>query len=98
MERSITEDGYLAYECGCRFKIVNDELVFSADTHDPQNTINFSCPETYRVLADFAQGVFQLESPLGKSFVKKLKPVNLEHIAALGSILRPGSLENKSED
>ncbi len=100
MERSIAEDGReLVYSCGCRFAIdENDELVFSADTHDPKNTINFSCPETYRVLADFAQGVFQLESPLGKSFVKKLKPENLEHIGALGSILRPGSLENKDEN
>jgi DNA polymerase III alpha subunit len=37
------------------------------------------------------KGVFQLESPLGrKPGPSKLKPESYEHMAALGSLLRPG--------
>ena len=39
------------------------------------------------------KGVFQLESNLGKSWSKKVKPKNLEELAALISILRPGCLK-----
>jgi len=39
------------------------------------------------------KGVFQLESNLGRSWSKKVKPKNLEELAALISILRPGCLK-----
>ncbi|KKK94146.1 hypothetical protein LCGC14_2685780, partial [marine sediment metagenome] len=39
-------------------------------------------------------GCFQLESNLGKTFAKKLKPENIEHLSALVAILRPGSLDS----
>jgi DNA polymerase-3 subunit alpha len=37
--------------------------------------------------------VFQLESRLGQSFAKKLKPRSIEHLSALVAIIRPGCLE-----
>jgi len=39
------------------------------------------------------KGIFQLESNLGRSWSKKVKPKNLEELAALISILRPGCLK-----
>lgn len=39
------------------------------------------------------KGVFQLESNLGKSWSKKLAPSNLEELAALIALIRPGCLK-----
>jgi DNA polymerase-3 subunit alpha len=39
------------------------------------------------------KGCFQLESRLGQSMAKKLKPRNIEQLSGLISILRPGCLE-----
>tara|TARA_R110000824_G_scaffold14985_4_gene63372 strand:- start:19407 stop:21002 length:1596 start_codon:yes stop_codon:yes gene_type:complete len=39
------------------------------------------------------KGVFQLESNLGKSWAKRVKPKNIEELAALISIIRPGTLK-----
>lgn len=41
---------------------------------------------------------FQLESQLGQSFAKKLKPEHIEHLGALTAILRPGCLEAFKSD
>lgn len=56
--------------------------------------INLDCDKTWRLISDGnTKGVFQLESRLGQSMSKKLKPQNIEQLAALISILRPGCLE-----
>jgi DNA polymerase-3 subunit alpha len=39
------------------------------------------------------KGIFQLESNLGRSWSKKLAPENLEELAALIAIIRPGTLK-----
>tara|TARA_B100002019_G_scaffold112988_1_gene97308 strand:- start:1738 stop:3297 length:1560 start_codon:yes stop_codon:yes gene_type:complete len=39
------------------------------------------------------KGVFQLESNLGRSWSKKLEPSNLEELAALIALIRPGCLK-----
>lgn len=39
------------------------------------------------------KGVFQLESNLGKAWSKRLQPTNLEELAALIALIRPGSLK-----
>jgi DNA polymerase III alpha subunit len=65
----------------------------------PRFNINFDCPQTYKDLSDgLTEGIFQLTSQLGHSFTKKLRPENIGHLAALGSILRPGCLDSKLED
>lgn len=39
------------------------------------------------------KGVFQLESPLGRSFCKKISPKNVQELSDVIAIIRPGSLE-----
>jgi DNA polymerase-3 subunit alpha len=56
--------------------------------------IDLECSKTWDLIGDGnTKGVFQLESRLGQSMSKKLKPQNIEQLAALISILRPGCLE-----
>ena len=56
--------------------------------------INLDCPKTWYLIGEGnTKGVFQLESRLGQSMSKKLKPQNIEQLADLISILRPGCLE-----
>lgn len=43
------------------------------------------------------KGIFQLESNLGKSWSKKLKPTNIEQLSALIAIIRPGCLKSNLE-
>jgi DNA polymerase III alpha subunit len=50
--------------------------------------------KTWRLFKDGrTKGVFQLESNLGKSWSKKLAPSNLEELAALIALIRPGCLK-----
>lgn len=77
------------FECGCQ---IIDGVV------DPKR-INVNCSRVWELLGKgLTYGVFQLESPLGKQWVKRLKPENMENLGALGSILRPGSLHALDED
>lgn len=81
------------YACGCSFDVLDeDNLRISFDPiHNP---INLECSKTWELISDGnTKGCFQLESRLGKSMAKKLKPENLEQLSALISILRPGCLE-----
>lgn len=56
--------------------------------------IELDCSKTWDLISDGnTKGVFQLESRLGQSMSKKLKPQNIEQLSALISILRPGCLE-----
>lgn len=57
-------------------------------------TLDFECSKAWELIGDGnTKGVFQLESRLGQSMSKKLKPSNIEELAALISIMRPGCLE-----
>lgn len=57
-------------------------------------SVDLDCAKTWRLISDGnTKGVFQLESRLGQSMAKKLKPQNMEQLSALISILRPGCLE-----
>lgn len=84
------------FPCGCSFPI-NDEIspdvpsiIFSPSLKD----INMECERTWDLIsAGNTKGVFQLESQLGQSLARKLKPRNINHLAALISIVRPGCLE-----
>ncbi len=56
--------------------------------------IDLECKQTWALIgAGNTKGVFQLESRLGQSMAKRLKPSNIEELAALISIMRPGCLE-----
>ncbi len=89
------------FPCGCSFKVIEDnppEGVVPLLEFDSEN-IREDCPATWGLLGrGLTKGVFQLESNLGKQWTRKLKPENLQHITALGSILRPGALRAIDED
>jgi len=80
------------FDCGCEFETKNDRIIFDPDVEK----INFECPKVWELFESGAvKGIFQLESRLGQSFCKKLKPENIEQLSALLSIIRPGCLESK---
>jgi DNA polymerase-3 subunit alpha len=64
--------------------------MFDADI----STIDLECKKTWSLISSGnTKGCFQLESRLGRSMAKKLKPNNIEQLSGLLSILRPGCLE-----
>jgi len=64
--------------------------MFDADI----SRIDLTCPKTWELISSGnTKGCFQLESRLGRSMAKKLKPNNIEQLSGLLSILRPGCLE-----
>ena len=83
------------FECGCSFPVLkesNDSDILPLLDFDVDN-INLDCNATWKLLGKgITKGVFQLESQLGKQWTKKLKPEHIEHLAALGALLRPGCL------
>ena len=55
---------------------------------------NYDCEKTWDLICEGrTKGVFQLESNLGKSWAKRVKPRNIEELAALISLIRPGCLK-----
>ncbi len=80
------------FVCGCEFDINNNNGSHKI-LYDVEN-VEFGCSKTWDLFADGnTKGVFQLESRLGQSMSKKLKPENIEQLSALISIMRPGCLE-----
>lgn len=91
------------FSCGCVVDI--DDTLPSIHEHpslvypDDVTDLSLDCPVTWGMLGEGkTKGVFQLESPLGRQWTKKLKPESIEHLAALGALLRPGCLRAKDEN
>lgn len=62
-------------------------------------TVPLDCPRTWQMISSgLTKGIFQLEKSLGKEWSKKAKPRNIEELAALISILRPGPLESQMSE
>jgi DNA polymerase-3 subunit alpha len=82
---------YLTFSCGCKFPLGdNNSVTFDTDVA----SLNKECSKTWDLISDGnTKGCFQLESRLGQSMSKKLKPSNIEQLSGLISILRPGCLE-----
>lgn len=88
------------FPCGCSWPVVGPPPREGAlpfldvdDDHLP------FCAATWRMLGEGrTKGVFQLESSLGRTWTKKLRPESGEHMGALGAILRPGCLRNVDDD
>lgn len=81
------------YPCGCSFDLIDEKT--KKISFDPNiDSIDLSCDRTWDLISSGnTKGCFQLESRLGRSIAKKLKPENIEQLSALISILRPGCLE-----
>jgi DNA polymerase-3 subunit alpha len=85
---------YFTYNCGCKFPVEKYADVTKINFDPSIENLNFNCQKTWDLISEGnTKGVFQLESRLGKTTAKKLKPENIEQLAALISILRPGTLE-----
>jgi DNA polymerase-3 subunit alpha len=81
---------FLSFDCGCRFVCDNNSVLFSPTLE----TLNLDCPITWGLISSGnTKGCFQLESRLGQTISKKLKPENIEQLSALIAIIRPGCLE-----
>lgn len=80
------------FGCGCSFDLTKKNNI--SHINFSTNNISLSCPSTWDLISEGnTKGVFQLESRLGQSMAKKLKPENIEQLSALISIMRPGCLE-----
>lgn len=90
---------YYEFPCGCKIEIVDDKIKdFDGlpSLHIDFENLNLDCPDTWALLSSGkTRGVFQLETQLGMSWAKKLEPDNIEELAALGALLRPGCLKSK---
>lgn len=77
-------------DCGCEFE-TNDQGKILLDF----DNINFKCEKTIQLLqSGYTKGVFQLESQLGRTWCKKVKPENIEQVSDVIAIIRPGTLKS----
>lgn len=59
------------------------------------NNISLDCSATWKLISSGRTvGVFQLEKKLGQDWAKKVRPDDIDELAALVSLLRPGPLES----
>ena len=89
---------FFEYKCGCKFEIIDDvnkRIKFNIDW----DNLNLDCQYTWDMISSGnTKGVFQLESRFpGQQMSKKLKPGNMEELAALITIIRPGSADAKED-
>ena len=85
---------YYSFDCGCKFPVAEQSSVPKIIFDPSIDNISLSCSRTWELISEGnTKGCFQLESRLGQSMAKKLKPENIEQLSALISILRPGCLE-----
>ena len=76
--------------CGCVFPSHNNHIEYNIDI----SNLDLECKSTWDIIGSGnTKGCCQLESRLGQMMSKKLKPENIEQLAALISIMRPGCLE-----
>ena len=82
---------FLEFPCGCKVPMIDGA---------PQidyYSLNLTCPQAWRIYQDgYTQSIFQLESFLGKTWSKKLKPSDIEDAAALIAAIRPGCVSKDS--
>ena len=84
----------LKFSCGCSFHATENAGKTSIDFDPVNHELDLNCQKTWDLISDGnTKGCFQLETRLGKSVAKKLKPENIEQLSALISILRPGCLQ-----
>lgn len=86
----------ITMDCGCKFDLdQSGQPIFNNNFKE----LNEKCQKTWDLLSSGnTEGVFQLETYLGKKYTKKLKPENIDHLAALIAILRPGCLNAHLDD
>jgi len=72
----------MKFDCGCDF----EDLDF--------DNVNLQCPASWDLLGNgLTKGLFQIEKQLGRRYCKRIEPKNIEELAAVISVIRPGCLE-----
>jgi DNA polymerase-3 subunit alpha len=86
---------FFAFDCGCKFPIIGKHNNVPQIDFSPKiSNINLECQKTWDLISEGnTKGCFQLESRLGQTMARKLKPQNIHQLSGLISILRPGCLE-----
>jgi DNA polymerase-3 subunit alpha len=87
------------FDCGCSFGVLDENSAATkAQTGLPSIEFDigqapYGCSKTWDLICSGqTKGVFQLESNLGKSWAKRIRPKNIEELSALISLIRPGCL------
>lgn len=84
------------FNCGCEFNIKSESPFPGGNPCldiDIDRDVRW-CPAVTELLASSKTlGCFQLDSKFSQKWVGRLKPTSIEHLTALVSILRPGTLE-----
>lgn len=92
------EDGYVEYPCGCKFEIADKGPPIRIKFDPYIENIPLNCKSTWNLIGSGnTKGIFQFESRFGQQYAKKLMPENIEQLAGLASIMRPGCI-NAMED
>lgn len=91
---------HYTFDCGCSFPILgpspNKSKIPLLDIRI--ESVSLDCPAVWDLLSNGRTvGVFQLEKPLGQDWSKRLKPESIDHLSALGALLRPGCLMSRDE-
>jgi DNA polymerase III alpha subunit len=74
----------MKFECGCEYDKLDFENV----------KVPLDCPRTWDFISTgLTKGVFQLEKSLGRRYTKEIQPRNIEQLADVISLIRPGCLE-----
>jgi DNA polymerase-3 subunit alpha len=90
---------FIKFGCGCSFPLLSEnkekrQILFSPKLSE----LNLECSKTWDLISEGnTKGCFQLESRLGRTMAKRLKPTNINELSGLISILRPGCLEAMRE-
>lgn len=85
------------FSCGCEWDVIRENGKIVSIDYDPLKA-PLNCPKTWEMLcAGKTLGTFQLETRLGQIFAKRLKPISIEELADLISVIRPGVLDGLLE-
>jgi len=99
-------ENYYKFNCGCEFPILDEEIkgdnLPSIEIPYQELCLDMNygkvCQKSFDMISDGkSKGVFQLESYLGNKWGSELKPDNIEELAALISIIRPGCLSKTTQ-
>ena len=82
------------FDCGCEWEVAVDESGEIVGVNYEPELAPLDCPKVWGMLqSGKTKGIFQLETNLGQSLAKQCKPTNIEELAELISVGRPGTAE-----
>lgn len=87
------------FSCGCSYPILKEIPNYDMPLLDiTYENMNMDCPIPWGYYKNgLTEGVFQVDSNVGRKYSKELKPENIEHLCAQISVVRPGTLNNHDE-